>query len=152
MSEVNYRQQWAEGEIEAGTLLDAIDTLGAERDQLRAELSAIRAQKPAAMMGWGDDGVWTDGDEKDIANAGCEGFETRTLYAAPPLASAWVPEGWRLVPAEPTEAMVDAGCREHTCVQGDSWYSDSEISEHDAIDVFKAMLAAAPTPGASDGE
>lgn len=52
-------------------------------------------------------------------------------------------EGWRLVPVEPTEEMIDAGRREHTCVQGDSWYSDSEISEHDAIAVFKAMLAAA---------
>lgn len=34
-SEVNYRQQWAEGEIEAGTLLDAID-------ELRAQLAAIQ--------------------------------------------------------------------------------------------------------------
>ena len=33
----NYRQQWAEGEIEAGTLLDAIDTLHAEAEALRAE-------------------------------------------------------------------------------------------------------------------
>lgn len=33
MNDINYRQQWADGEIEAGTLLDAIDEL--RRDAAR---------------------------------------------------------------------------------------------------------------------
>lgn len=33
MKDINYRQQWADGEIEAGTLLDAIDEL--KRDAAR---------------------------------------------------------------------------------------------------------------------
>lgn len=52
MSEqVNYRQQWAEGEIEAGTLLDAIDSLQYANFQLvqkfgvaHAEAEALRAE------------------------------------------------------------------------------------------------------------
>lgn len=48
MSEqVNYRQQWAEGEIEAGTLLDAIDALHAEAEALRAALLGIASVNPA---------------------------------------------------------------------------------------------------------
>lgn len=44
MSEnANYRQQWAEGEIEAGTLLDAIDALHAEVEALRAEIEELDA-------------------------------------------------------------------------------------------------------------
>lgn len=37
MSEINYRRQWAEGEIEAGTLLDAIDALAQRCRELETE-------------------------------------------------------------------------------------------------------------------
>ena len=43
----NYRQQWAEGEIEAGTLLDAIDALHAEAEALRVALLEIASVNPA---------------------------------------------------------------------------------------------------------
>lgn len=61
----------------------------------------------------------------------------RLLYTAPPSqASAWVPEGWKLVPVEPTPAMLRAGA--HQAVG--------------ALPIYRAMLASAPTPGASDGK
>lgn len=69
MSDINYRQQWAEGEIEAGTLLDAIDAL-AQRcasleaasvmpgflanpiiDTLRAEVADLKARLLEAERG-----------------------------------------------------------------------------------------------------
>lgn len=62
------------------------------------------------------------------------------LYLAPQPA---VPEGWELVPVEPTDEMIDAGCKQHTCEQQDYWYSDEELRDSDCIDIYKAMLAAA---------
>src|SRR5690606_38516107 len=54
-----------------------------------------------------------------------------------------VPEGWRLVPVEPTEEMVQAG---HTALM--EW--DARTGDDLGIEnVYGAMLAAAPTPPAS---
>lgn len=61
-----------------------------------------------------------------------------------------VPDGWKLVPTEPTERMVDAGTAEHECEQGDSWYSSPSLSDRDCKAIYKAMLSAAPTPPASE--
>lgn len=48
MSEqVNYRQQWAEGEIEAGTLLDAIDSLQYANIQLAQKFGVAHAEAEA---------------------------------------------------------------------------------------------------------
>lgn len=51
------------------------------------------------------------------------------------------PEGWRLVPVEPTFDMSDAGAK----------YEDS-VSRHDYVTyagIYRAMLAAAPSPEAA---
>ena len=56
--------------------------------------------------------------------------ELALLKASP----ASVPEGWKIVPVEPTGEMVDAGLR--------SWGTSHK---------FRAMLAAAPTPPVSEG-
>lgn len=52
-----------------------------------------------------------------------------------------VPEGYALVPVEPTEAMVSAGygaLPDCSCTEGDMWRAKL---------VYKAMLAAAPQQG-----
>lgn len=49
------------------------------------------------------------------------------LYTAPPVAAPAVPDGWKLVPVEPTAAMYDAG--------------DHQLATKQ---VWDAMLAAAP--------
>ena len=54
----------------------------------------------------------------------------------PPAAA--VPEGWKLVPVEPTEIMQDAGVVVMPTV---------DCHPYDAGMVYKAMLAAAPTQG-----
>lgn len=58
------------------------------------------------------------------------------LYDAPPLNHTEqhmvVPDGWKLVPIEPTEDMLKAGCR--------------FASEHNAKGSWSQMLAAAPKP------
>lgn len=58
------------------------------------------------------------------------------LYTAPPAPS--VPDGWRAVPLSATVEMRNAG-RAH--LTGITSYSDSK-----ALQVYGAMLAAAPTP------
>lgn len=49
-----------------------------------------------------------------------------------------VPEGWKLVPIEPTHEMTEQGAQEA------DWYA------HNAYDCYKAMLDAAPQPPKED--
>lgn len=65
---------------------------------------------------------------------------------APMLASARVPDGWQLVPIDPTDEMIEKGTDQHECAQGDPWYTDLPLSENDCNAIYKAMLAAAPKP------
>ena len=51
------------------------------------------------------------------------------------------PEGWKLVPKEPTLEM-----REVAVKYVDGPYDISRFDIHDAEDVYKAMLSAAPEP------
>lgn len=82
-----------------------------------------------------DDAVWeifnqTDDPLEDVVCA------LKLLTTKPPVAAPAVPEGWKLVPVEPTQEMVDA-CFEATCAGG--------IQKG-----YRAMLAAAPAPGGND--
>jgi len=47
-----------------------------------------------------------------------------------------------IVPREPTDEMLESATRHHECVQGDPWYSNSEIPESDCADIYKAMIEA----------
>jgi hypothetical protein len=68
---------------------------------------------------------------------------TQPLYTHPPVESA--PEGFVLVPREPTEAMLEAGYGELlSCAV-------FNVSESDAGHAYRAMLAAAPTKEKDDG-
>lgn len=58
-----------------------------------------------------------------------------------PLASSPVPQGWKLVPVEPTEAMRDAGRFSYK----DHIGGKRGISRDDAAVIFGAMLKATPT-------
>lgn len=57
------------------------------------------------------------------------------------------PEGWRLVPVQPTDEMLTQA-EENTpkFLHGDPWYGAEEISSEQAEACYKAMLAAAPQP------
>ena len=71
------------------------------------------------------DGVyWNEKQAREIAKA---------AYAAG--LAARVPEGWKMVPVEPTEAMLIVDIE-----------TDSFIGIDDASKLYKAMLAAAPEP------
>lgn len=63
--------------------------------------------------------------------------EEAALSAAEPQPAP--PEGWQLVPVEPTEEMVKAGRKE--AADCDDTYGSSLFS---AAEIYRAMLAAAP--------
>lgn len=57
-----------------------------------------------------------------------------------------VPEGWKLVPVEPTRAMCEAFHQAHEeWDSGEDWQLDSPDHQ------WKAMLAVAPTPEGEEG-
>lgn len=60
-----------------------------------------------------------------------------------PDSAKMVPDGWQLVPVEPTEAMIDASDDEARCVYDTGCGSYLDNPE----DVYKAMLSAAPKLG-----
>ena len=99
-----------------------------ERDALRAELDALKSQEPVAwLIDWAD--------EPDLGHYFSESAvdedsgRSRPLFLHPVPAS--VPEGWQLVPIEPTQEMLDAT----------SWPNCAGTD-------YKKMLAAAPRPEA----
>ncbi|MFY3300206.1 hypothetical protein ACOTEY_00475 [Achromobacter xylosoxidans] len=104
------------------------------------------AQQPGAAPATGN----TARDQEMYA-AGIRTGEENTKHNA--AIRAGVPDGWKLVPIEPTDAMLDAGIKQHRCEQGDPWYSSPDLGEGDCRDIYAAMLNAAPSaPGVSTVE
>ena len=70
----------------------------------------------------------------------CKSWEMRTAIAEQALASQTAPEGWKLVPREPTPEMIRAGEKAIPAAHGQAWIY--------APDAYKAMIAASPDIGA----
>lgn len=144
------------GEREAA-LLARLEAAEKERDKLRAEAIYWKEQKEPGAAGWraiawrlrakiermerqepvkhefqGRDGAWHSFiDQRHYENTVADGtWPIRSLYALPGAQPApSVPEGWKLVPIEPTQEMRDA------------WTDNM----HEAFKVsYQAMLNAAP--------
>jgi hypothetical protein len=79
----------------------------------------------------GTDGPWDTGGNPIEGPGAADFYEIEPLYASPALTE---PEGWRLVPVEPTDEMLHAA-------------QDATISTgwDQARDCYAAMLAASPT-------
>jgi hypothetical protein len=61
-------------------------------------------------------------------------------------AQAGVPEGWQLVPVEPTKEMIEAGDNSRL------WVEEDGPDWRNTVSTYKAMLAAAPNHPPSEGE
>lgn len=72
--------------------------------------------------------------------------ESHAASPPPAVEPVALPEGWKLVPVEPTDAMIDAG--DEINEAGAAWSGYAEIPAS-AEKHYRAMLAAAPTPPAS---
>lgn len=117
-----------------------------ERALKLVELESARGEA-VAYLTWHQGMVAIDdyAEYLEVANPddkSCDGTPAFPVYAAPP-APASVPEGWQLVPVEPTQEMVVAGGGAIDMNGGEG--GDDEM-QSDAIHAYSAMLAAAPTP------
>ena len=108
---------------EAEDVLEVIRPIIEERDALRAEIEALKKQAPAAFL---IPGTIT----RDKLLAAANGRNSTALYLATGAQPApSVPDGWKLVPIEPTRDMLD-----RMDLGGNMLYR------------YRAMLAAAPKP------
>lgn len=107
-----------------GVMLRAAD----EIERLRAKVEAMERQKPAGkFIQHPSNGLWEQDGYGDNPDA-------RPLYALPgaqPTPS--VPEGWKLVPVDPTLSMLTAAI-----------LSSHAINVHRAEHCYRAMIAVAP--------
>ena len=63
-----------------------------------------------------------------------------------------VPDGYALVPIEPTKEMIWSGIENtEEFVNGDPWYGSEPLSDGQAEQCYKAMLSAAPQPPTKGG-
>lgn len=145
---------------ETAVLVGEIAEIEVRRDAALAELAALKGGREAVAWavcrehGKVDALIAAYASESaakahvnSYATKGCSGLHVTPLYTAPPAqASAW-PEGWKLVPVEPTHEMEVAGCEGYMRADGNFIMHNSSMGH-----AYAAMLAAAPTPGASDGK
>ena len=111
-----------------------------ERDALQAKIKAMEKQEPVAQVGvhktGGNAGIaWSARplNEFDSLPPLCDGDK---LYLAPGAQpTPIIPEGWKLVPIEPTPGMIDAA--EYV-----DW-GDADV-RGSCINAWDRMLAAAP--------
>lgn len=92
-----------------------------------------------------------NGKAKELCSAPCaddDPRDTRTVQALykHPSAPAAVPDGWKLVPTEPTPDMTL-----HGALSGVS-HAGGKFSQKGAEEVYKAMLAAFPQPAENDNQ
>ena len=116
------------GSEREAALLSKLEAAEKERDALRARIEAMEQQKPVGWFARVDgDGPLMECKHTDISRV--------PLYTLPGAQPApRIPEGWKLVPIEPTPGMRDA-------------WDASPICEDDSAEFRRAymnMLAAAP--------
>ena len=121
----------------------------AERNAALAELAALKGgQEAVAMIRYARGVPGFENEMPHVVSCNDLPDGLYPVYLAPPAqASAWV-EGWRPAPLEPTPAMIDVAVSHALMVSLSSEYNWSSYMR----DVWLRMLAAAPTPGASDGK
>ncbi len=111
--------------------------------RLIAAVDAERGAEPVSYEYQDRDGNWKPFiDRNHYVNTRKDGtWPIRELYLHPAPAT---PEGWQLVPKEPTTTMWLAG-------QNAAIYDDAGeqmiMSGKQVSDIYKTMLAAAPQPG-----
>lgn len=101
-------------------------------DDLRKEIAELRAQEPVAYCDK-DGQLWREQNDPD----------DKPLYARQAPAAQAVPDGWQLVPKEPTPSMMKAGALARHSAACDGGYSI--VGGPAAEPCYRSMLAAAPT-------
>lgn len=120
--------------VELLRLWDPYSTVKEETWALAADLAAITEQEPVAWMTPGGDVSRSYAWVQERCRP--DGPDPVALYCSPQREQ--VPEGWQLVPIEPTVEMIEAGFKlGNTC--HDQWFCPTNVRVS-----YRAMLAAAP--------
>jgi len=156
----------AQGLIDAANISDMGRPADPKDHRRRAAAELIRLAALAQQQAQGEPVAWHERQERfpgvfgewyerrsgwsmtrdmEITSGGIR-YQFRPLYTHPaPVAEAKVPEGWKLVPIEPTPEMVEAACQDGHSVGGRPlWKNTLDIQ---ARHRYAAMLAEAPQPG-----
>ena len=112
---------------------DCVEAAKAEIDELRAKVEAMERQEPVSSVWRCDNGHIHGSCEKNLPM----GTKLYALPGAQAQPAPSVPEGWKLVPIEPTGEMINKVIDERLAalVSG---------KDHSMLDIYRAMLAAAP--------
>ena len=104
---------------------------------------AVDAWNRRALQAVGPEPAIADNDHKDEETHAAERVARAALSGS---GSGWpVPDGWKLVPVEPDDAMIEAG--QDTCEEKNSWGGRVYAS-----DIWESMLAASPAAPQQGGE
>lgn len=103
---------------------------------MEISLAALAAE-PVAFLGEADG---------EFEYNGCRSFsfcpeKVTEFYSAPPVAAPAVPDGWQLVPVEPTREMCDAFDKSSAWEDVDFWEGSFDL-----VSGWEAMLSVAPSP------
>lgn len=142
--EADMREQ-AQGSQD-GWLLDMANQLAAELSLARRE-----AGEPTAwLIGGAKEGGQVATNRRDVMEASkARGLQITPLYAHPSPVTGAIPEGFVLVPIEPTNDMHEAAFSKGLAAkEGDAMSADF-VRINDAM--YRAMLSSSPNPPASDG-
>ncbi|QXZ11708.1 hypothetical protein KVQ82_16590 [Pseudomonas sp. AO-1] len=107
--------------------------------RLQARVKELESVRGECMVSfekwWQEESPSSSGDyEKSFAETG---FQAAARITTPPAPVAVVPDGWKLVPIEPTDDMIVAFA--------EAWYSKRQtIDDPDMFDAYRDMLASSP--------
>lgn len=128
-----------------------------ESELAMGKVAKLEKQEPRYQIqkktSYGRESVWIDVASREEAETNVlHGYRWRIVYDAPAIATDLVPEGWKLVPVEPTEEMVISGFESQPdeCLSDPAiWEKYSQMSgcqqaSYEAQLCWAAMLTAAP--------
>jgi len=130
---------------------DALDAIANLREEARWDLAkridtylatpeqpAVQRSEVEVIDPWVMDLVRKHGHEMTNSEIVQKFLPKNKLSAPAPSGAAKVPEGWKLVPVEPTPAMVEAGYKEWT-----HWQTTPSGMHEFLRTIYRALLAAA---------
>lgn len=125
--------------ITAGMIVGHADAL-----LIRQAIVALEAKQPKPVGVFVTVNEYTDTPYVSWLSSAYKLSAGDKLYTTPPANSPEIPDGWKLVPIQPTEEMINAWDSDMS--QSYARVHAEQIGEDEVVFAYQAMLAAAPKP------